>query len=174
MNSTFGVHPNQSEIFEKWVQDPQFVVHVGRANERLIAVAASNISRSQDFSQYEVFGLSAVTHLKKNSLGWFLNLAVHPDFRKQKIGFQMAKAQAECLIANGCTALVGTSWVSGSKDNSKHLFEKAGFKKLSESTSFLRLQLKDSGITCAACKKADCDCTSILYAIEVGAFHLPI
>ncbi len=75
MNSTFGVHPNQSEIFEKWVQDPQFVVHVGRANERLIAVAASNISRSQDFSQYEVFGLSAVTHLKKNSLGWFLNLA---------------------------------------------------------------------------------------------------
>lgn len=174
MNSTFGVHPNQREIFEKWIHDPKYIVHVGRANERLIAVAASNINNSQDFSQYEVFGSSAVKYLKKNKLGSFLNLAVHPEFRKKKIGLQMANAQVEWLLTNGCTALVGTSWVSGSNDNSEHLFEKAGFEKLGESALFLRRQLKESAITCSSCKKADCDCMSILYAIEVGAFHLPI
>jgi predicted N-acetyltransferase YhbS len=167
MNSTFGPHPKQKEYFEKCIAGSEYVVHVARSSGELIAVATSYVRISSDFNQYEVFSSSAVEFMRNNKLGWFLNMAVVPALRKQKIGNKLAQAQAKWLIENGCTALMGTSWVSGSEDNSAHMFERAGFKVLGKSNEFLRNQLRGTGSLCSACGLSDCECVSILYGLSI-------
>ena len=163
VQATFGPHPKAEDIFGKWIREPQYHVTVAKYQGSMIGMAASSINPSPDLPKYECFGNMAVDFLKDQKLGWFLTLAVSPKFRKKSIGWNLAREQAEWLKGQGCSALIGSSWVSGSEDNSDHMFIKAGFKKLGESDDFLRNQLRGTGSVCSACGKTECECKSVLY-----------
>jgi len=170
VQNSFGPNPKTNEIWGKWIKDPSRHVTIARINERLLGVCASYINEKPDLSKYELFGESALNFLRNQKLGWFLTLAVAPEHRRSRIGWRLAKEHYVWLKAQGCTALVGSSWVTGSQDNSGHMFIKSGFQKLGESQEFLRNQLKGTGSKCSACLKTECVCTSVLFGQHLTNF----
>jgi hypothetical protein len=113
-----------------------------------------------------LFGDRALDFLESQTLGWFLTLAILPEYRQKKLGWNLASEQKNWLKSQGCTALVGSSWVSGSKDNSTYMFERAGFEKLGESQEFLRNQFRVAGAECG-CGQKNCECKSVLYGMRI-------
>lgn len=167
VQQTFGVNPKAEETFARWIAEPQYHVSLARLGPRLIGVSAGYFIASPDLTKYELFGPKALDFLRDQKLGWFLTLAVLPDFRRQNIGWMLANEQSLWVKAQGCTAMVGSSWVTGSDDNSGHMFLKAGFHKLGESHEFLRSQLRQTGAVCSGCHQSECTCKSVLFGLKL-------
>jgi GNAT superfamily N-acetyltransferase len=139
--------------------------HVAQGADRLLGVTCVTINKSADLKKYECFGQRAIEFMTGQALGWFQLLAVDPEYRKSGIGKALALEQVQWLKQSGCNCLMGTSWQNGSQDNSRHLFEKAGFEKLGESREFLRKQSQETGYLCYVCG-GPCQCNSILYGLR--------
>jgi ribosomal protein S18 acetylase RimI-like enzyme len=119
-----------------------------------------------DLNKYRSFGAEALEFLKNQSAGWFLSLAVKSAYRKLGIGRKLSEMQFQWLKLKNCTMLVGSSWQSGSSDNSGHLYRSAGFQKLGESQEYLRVQSQQTGFICTVCKN-ECQCRSVLYGLAL-------
>lgn len=167
MNSTFGVNPQVEDTFRSWIEKDSFAVFVATQNGEIIAVSACCVKTDIDLSKYESFGTEALAFLKDRNAGWFLSLAVKPTYRKLGIGRKLGEMQLQWLKLKNCTTLVGSSWQSGSLDNSEHLYRSAGFQKLGESQEYLRAQSQQTGFTCTVCKN-ECLCRSVLYGLELS------
>lgn len=167
MESVFGPFSKLEELFTKWIVQDQYNVVVAKLNEKVIGVSTWCLKLDDDFSNYESFGEQALEFMKNQKLAWTVNLAVYPEYRRNKIGHQLSLAQLRWLEEQDCTAVVGSSWVNGTNDNSQHLYLKAGFSQIGESKEFLRLQMQN-GATCSVCKTSDCSCSSILFGIKTS------
>lgn len=163
VNSIFGPNPKSIEIFSKWINESNYHVTTAKLDSKIIGVSSSYFNEHPTLEKYIHFGERAVEFLRDQKVGWFLTLAVSPEFRKHRIGWNLAKKHFNWLKNQSCARIVGSSWITGSSDNSEHIFIKAGFEKLGESHEFLRSQLVQTGSTCSACGKIECECLSILY-----------
>lgn len=167
MESVFGPFPKLEEIFEKWITNNQYSVQIARVEEKIIGVSTWCYKLDNDFSKYESFGKNALDFLSDQKVAWIVNLAVYPEYRRNKIGQRLSIAQFDWLKKQECSVVVGSSWVNGSNDHSQHLYLKAGFVKLGESNTFLRGQMQHGAI-CSVCKTSDCSCNSILFGMKTA------
>lgn len=165
MESIFGFYPNLDEVFAQWISNDHYNVVLAQFHEKIIGVSTWCLKQDIDFLPYESFGKQAIDFLTSHKLAWVLNLAVYPEYRRNKIGEQLSLVQIKWMKERDCTAVAGTSWVNGTADNSQHLYFKAGFQQLGVSKDFLRLQMQN-GALCSVCKTSGCSCLSILYAIQ--------
>ena len=143
MEGVFGPFPKLEGLFTKWVTQDQYNVVVAKINEKVIGVSTWCLKLENDFSKYESFGAQALEFLKAHKLAWAVNLAVYPEYRRNKVGQQLSFAQLQWLKKQNCSAVVGSSWVNGTEDHSQHLYLKAGFNKLGDSKEFLRLRSEE-------------------------------
>lgn len=167
IENIFGTFPNLEEIFSRWVTQDTHHVIIAKIDSKIVGMSTWCVKKENDFSKYNSFGTQALEFMKSHKLAWAVNLAVYPQYRKNKIGQKLSLAQIQWLKQQDCTAVVGSSWVNGSDDHSQHLYLKAGFKKLGESKDFLRLQLQNGAI-CSVCKTPECNCNSILFGITTA------
>lgn len=167
MESVFGSNPKSIETFNRWINEKNYHVTVAKVDSKIVGVASSWVCVEPNLTKYEPYGAKAVDFLRGQKLGWFLTLAVQPLYRKSKIGWKLSQDQMNWLKSQECTSLVGASWVTGSTDNSSHMFIKSGFEKLGESNVVLRIDLQVTGATCGACKKNECECSAILYGLRM-------
>jgi len=77
-------------------------------------------------------------------LGWtdMMNIAVHPDFRRQKIGERLVDALVDALKANGSTCL--TLEVRASNEPAKALYGKLGFIQIGLRKNYYRNPREDA------------------------------
>lgn len=167
MEDSFGSFGRLEEMFTKWITQDQYSVKVALLNEKIVGVCTWYLKTDPDISKYEVFGDKAISFMKDQSTAWVLNLAINPEYRKMGLGKKLSFSQAAWLKEKNCNIVVGSSWVSGSNDNSQHLYLKGGFVKLGESREFLRAQMQN-GAVCSVCKTSDCNCNSILFGINAS------
>lgn len=167
MENVFGPFPKLEELFAKWITQEQYSVQIAKLQDKVVGVSTWCIKADNDFSKYETFGKKALDFMNDQKIAWVVNLAVYPEYRKNKIGQRLSLAQFNWLKKQNCSVVVGSSWVNGSNDHSQHLYIKAGFEKLGESKEFLRLQMQH-GATCAVCKTSECNCNSILYGVKAS------
>lgn len=168
MDSIFGTYPTLSELLHKWIQEPDTNVVVAKYNNHVIATSTWVIKPELDLNRYEVFGPQALAFLKQQRSGLVLNLAVSPEFRRMNIGKQISVAQLAWLKQQNCDIIIGVNWDNGRDDNSRYLYQKAGFQKLGEDRSYLKKQLLQTGASCSVCQSKDCNCNSILYGIKLS------
>lgn len=165
MESVFGPFGKLEELFTKWITQPQYSVFVAQTDNKIIGVSTWSLKTDNDYTKYESFGPQSIDFMKNKKSAWVVNLAIYPEYRKNGIGTKLALAQFDWLEETNCEIVIGSSWVNGSEDNSQHLYLKAGFKILGESSEFLRTQLQN-GAMCSICKTTECNCNSILFGIE--------
>lgn len=163
MNSVFGLNPQAGKSFLEWVDGEKFNVVVARSDGELVGVSAVSVQENLA-DEYVCFGNGALDFLRDRLAGVFLTLAVAPKLRRLGIGKQMGLEQVQWFREKRCDVLVGSSWQSGSCDNSSHLFEGAGFQKLGESVEYLRQQSQRTGLKCSVCG-GECSCKSIFYGL---------
>jgi ribosomal protein S18 acetylase RimI-like enzyme len=169
MESTFGAFPRIEELFTKWITQEHYSVQVARQEQIVVGVSTWGVIRGNDFSKYECFGDKALSFIKNQNAALIINLAILPEYRRNKIGQRLALASLNWSKEQNCSVIFGSSWVSGSDDNSQHLYHKAGFEKLGESKDFMKQQQLQNGATCAVCKTSNCNCMHILYGAKVSA-----
>lgn len=162
METIFGPFPQLEALFTKWIEGEKFNVMLAKSGQKVIGISTWCLKSDLNFSLYESYGESAIEFLKSHKIAWAINLAVTPEHRRLGLGHQLSLAQLSWLEYQDCSAVVGSSWINGSNDNSQHLFLKAGFKMIGESGDFLRQQMKN-GASCSVCKTSDCSCRSILF-----------
>lgn len=165
MESIFGPFGKLEELFTKWITQDQFSVYVATSGLQLIGVCTWYLKTDSDYSKYDLFGFEAINFMKDKKSVWVLNLAILPEYRRNGVGEALSVAQIDWLKSVDSDVVIGSSWVSGSEDNSQHLYLKAGFKKLGESNEFLRTQMQN-GAECSICKTSDCKCRSILFGTK--------
>lgn len=165
MESVFGPFCKLEELFTKWITQDQFSVFIAKHDEKLIGVCSWYLKTDNDYLKYTSFGTEAIDFMRNKKSVWVLNLAILPEYRKKGIGGALSFAQIDWLKSIDSEIVLGSSWVSGSEDNSQHLYLKAGFKKLGDSAEFLRIQMQN-GAECSVCKTSECKCKSILFGIR--------
>lgn len=166
MEKVFGKKDQLEKIFEKWISNPNYSVFVATVQDQVVGVSTWLLKTDLDYARYEVFGDQAIQFLKNKKTAWTVNLAIDSNYRKVGIGKALSLAHLDWLQNSNCDAVLGSSWVNGTENNSQHIFVKAGFKILGESTEFLKNQMK-AGDECSVCMTSDCKCKSILFGIEV-------
>ena len=171
MNNIFGSFPGVEDLFKKWITDSHFSIHVAIDGEKLIGISSWHIKQDNNFDKFISFGENAIQHMKGKKTAWILNLAIDSEYRKLGLGSKLASSHLEWLKKSNCDLVMGTSWVSGSDDNSRHLYEKAGFQRIAESSVFLRGQMQNGAI-CSACKSTECNCKSILFSLDLKSNEL--
>lgn len=170
MEQTFGPFPDLELLFTKWILNSAYSVSVAELNEVIIGVSTCAVKQDSDFSTYLCFGKSAIQKLQNKKVASVVNLAINPEYRGQRIGTRLAMTHLDWLEKQKCDVIFGTSWVNGTKQNSSHLFENAGFQKISESAEFLRGQMQ-IGAICSVCNLNQCGCNSILYIADVSTLN---
>lgn len=166
MNSIFGYFDNVEKIFEKWITNPLFSTKVVLFEDKIIGVTTWHVYDKLDFSKYQAFGNQVIDFLNGKKVAGLLNLAILPEHRQMGIAKKLSLKQMDWLVRQNCDVIFGTSWVYGTENNSQHLFQKAGFKNLGESTTFLREQLQGKSI-CSVCQTSDCVCNMIFFGAKV-------
>lgn len=166
MNRTFGENPNAEIRFKQWISDPAFSVLIAKCQQKLIAVSAVKFSTELSENIRNSFHPDRLAVFKKQKIGWYLALAVQPEFRQQGIGNELSMQQLQWLKQQDCSFIAGTSWVSGSVDNSSHLYLKYGFEKIDESAIHLNNESKREKYKCTVCA-GECQCRSILFAKRI-------
>lgn len=164
MERVFGPYAELEEVLTKWIRQDHFSVMVAKAGAKVVGISTWCLMLDKDFSDYESFGPDAVDFLKSHKLACAMNLAVDPEYRRNSIGQRLSLAHLNWLESKDCTAVMGSSWVNGTNDNSQHLYLKAGFRKLGESQEFLRLNMQN-GPVCSLCKAPECSCRSLLFGV---------
>jgi ribosomal protein S18 acetylase RimI-like enzyme len=164
MEKTFGPFSETEKLFSNWIADKNSSVCCAFDGKKLIGVCTWKIKENTDYSKYSCFGSKAIEFMKSRRSVWVLNLAVDTQYRKSGVGTSLSLAQINWLKNTDAEIVLGSSWVSGSDDNSAHLYSKAGFEKLGESDEFLRSQMQN-GAECAVCKSPDCACKSLFFGI---------
>lgn len=165
MATIFGPRGGLPELLEKWIAGDAYSLLIARDREKLVGICTWHFKNENDLTKYECFGEKAIAFLKDRPTVWTVNLAVAPEHRRSGLGMRLSRAQLPWLRQTESEIVVGSSWVNGTNDSSRQMYEKAGFKLLGESRDFLRTQ-QANGAICAACNSSSCNCNSLFYGIE--------
>lgn len=137
------------------------------ADGNLLGVAHARELPREGAAFYRVFGDDIVHMLEQRRLGSLFASAVVPEARGQGIGSQLARARLTWLRERGCNYAIGISWQSGLPHTSRPVFERLGFRMLSESNTFFSdTQNQQQSTGCMICG-ASCSCPALLYGREL-------
>lgn len=161
LQDIFGPRSDLPSLLQKWIDQPEYSLLRVRTPAGIVGLSTWS-AKSGDLEKYACFGADALNFMREKKRAWTVNLAVAPAHRQRGLGYRLSRAQLPWLRGVGSEIVLGTSWVNGTADSSRHLFERAGFRLLGESRAFLRAQQPEDA-RCSACGKEACDCNSLLY-----------
>ena len=135
---------------------------VGAFDERkLLGIGIAQIIDTFDF--YLPFDSEIKFKLNDKKVGSFSTLAVVEGCQGRGIGQKLSAERYKWLRSQGCSVILGVSWVSGLEHTSDRVFEKMGFKALKKVDHFFRQMSIENPFYCPGCRKSPCECAGILY-----------
>lgn len=147
------------------LQRPTSMVVGAFAGEELIGVAAADLISSFEF--YFPYDANLPEKLRGHKVGVFTTMSVTEEFQGCGVGQALARARLQWLKGQGCTVILGTSWVSGLPHSSDRVFEKLGFRVVGRVAEFFVEMSLQRPFVCPACGGPPCRCDAILYRLDL-------
>jgi GNAT superfamily N-acetyltransferase len=165
LNRTQGRDLFNSTFMERRTSDPLSFVAGAFDGKRLIGLGVAQVLHELEY--YLVFDPNIVQDLSDKVVGSFSTLCVEESLQGQGIGQKISKLRMDWIKAKQCEVILGISWVSGLAHTSNRVFEKLGFKPVSQVDNFFYKSSIDNPFVCPGCGNPPCTCAAILYRLEV-------
>lgn len=163
LNRTQGRDLFSANYLSELAVSPQARIFAAFIRGRLMGLGVAQII--SDFNYYLPFDENICTELAGKTVGSFSTMAIHEEAQGKGIGQQISQRRLTWLREQGCTVILGNSWVSGLKHTSDRVFEKMGFHKVKlVENFFVASSLKDP-FDCPGCRVHPCSCAAILYRL---------
>jgi ribosomal protein S18 acetylase RimI-like enzyme len=165
LNRTQGQGLFRSEYLTEKASSSEALVLVGFIDDRLVSVGCAEIIK--EFDCYKRFDASIGERMNGSKVGSLCTLSVHEDHQGRGLGQKMTSQRMGWLEDHGCDLVLGVSWVSGLIHTSNRVFEKFGFRAVSEVNEFYREDAEMHPFDCPGCKVQPCECSAILYDYDL-------
>jgi GNAT superfamily N-acetyltransferase len=165
--ATQGINVTSLNYLQDLVVSPNGILFLAYDDDRIIGGAGAKILTS-GFDYYQGFQSGISTELSRSKVGSLSIVGILPSYQGKGLAQQMLQKRMDWLVSQGCDVLLGISWVSGQSHTSHRVFEKRGFKAISQIDDFFKDSSLKQNLICPVCGTPPCLCPGILYLKKIS------